>query len=93
MNQISETRPQAHVNQLSERFSLHKNRWKSYMTKSLLTDFKTGHKVFNLLLASEKPLQVIYFDPFHISLIKSDLNYVLNPSDMRKQAATMLDLY
>ena len=47
--------------------------------------FKSGDKVLALLPIPGRPLQARYFGPFTVEEKASDLNYIINTSDRRKQ--------
>ena len=47
--------------------------------------FKPGDKVLALLPISKSPLQARYFGPYVVDKKVSDLNYIVNTPDRRKQ--------
>ena len=47
--------------------------------------FKSGDKVLALLPIPGRPLQARYFGPFTVEEKASDLNYIINTPDRRKQ--------
>ena len=56
-----------------------------YDQNSVSLTFKTGDKVLALLPVPGRPLQARYFGPYIVDKEKSDLNYVLQTPDRRKQ--------
>ena len=56
-----------------------------YDQNSVSRTFKPGDKVLALLPVTGRPLQARYFDPYIVDKKMSDLNYVLQTPDRRKQ--------